>query len=116
MIQKTPAEKAALKEAKAKYNAAVRTDKFERVMMQEKEKRKNLHTFLKTGILETERLLPDDYPVNWDFMYIIDDNGGKVVRSGIMGTVATLKRDLRRLGHKALNIYTCDYLKRTTMP
>lgn len=35
-----------------------------------------------------ERVLPDDYPVNLDYFYVVD---GKVIRSDIRGTVFTLK-------------------------
>lgn len=41
-----------------------------------------------------ERVLPDDYPVYWDYYYVVD---GKVVRSDVNGNVMTLKRDLYKL-------------------
>ncbi len=53
-----------------------------------------------------ERVLEDDYPVHYEFLYVCD---GKVVKSDIKGTVLDLKRDLR--GHlklQALVITTCD--------
>ena len=37
-----------------------------------------------------EPILPDDYPVYWDYLYICD---GTVTRSDIEGTVKDLKRD-----------------------
>jgi len=51
-----------------------------------------------------ERVLDNDYPVYWDYIYVAD---GKVVRSDIQGTVSDLKRDL-----KAEVITTCDYFGR----
>ena len=39
-----------------------------------------------------EEPLPDDYPVYGDYLYVCD---GRVIRSDVFGTVATLKRDLR---------------------
>jgi len=44
------------------------------------------------GIVDGEEILPDNYPVNWDFLYVCD---GKVVRSNIQGTVRTLKQDVQ---------------------
>lgn len=40
---------------------------------------------------ETE--LENDYPVHWDYLYVCD---GKVIKSDIQGTIADLKRDLRK--------------------
>jgi len=51
-----------------------------------------------------ERVLDNDYPVYWDYIYVAD---GKVIRSDIQGTVRDLKRDLG-----ALTITTCDYFGR----
>lgn len=40
-----------------------------------------------------EPLLPDDYPVYGDYLYVCD---GKVIRCDLMsGTITDLKRDLR---------------------
>jgi hypothetical protein len=52
----------------------------------------------------TEKVLPNDYPVYWDYFYVAD---GKVVRSDIKGTVADLKRDLN-----AIEIRSCDLVAR----
>ena len=53
-----------------------------------------------------EQELPNDYPVNWDYLYVCD---GKLIKSDIQGTVAELKRDLR-LHHRleAHIITNCD--------
>lgn len=58
------------------------------------------------GVVLNETELENDYPVNWDYLYVCD---GKVVKSDIQGTVADLKRDLR--SHYKLDakvITTCD--------
>lgn len=47
-----------------------------------------------------EHILPDDYPVHWDYLYVCD---GKVTRSDIMGTVRDLKRDTG-----AKEVMNCD--------
>ena len=54
-----------------------------------------------------EEVLPDDYPVYGDYLYVCD---GKVIRCDLMsGTIADLKRDLRGF-HKleAKEIKNCD--------
>jgi hypothetical protein len=51
-----------------------------------------------------ERVLPDDYPVHYDYLYVAD---GKVVRSDIQGTIRHLKRDLN-----AKEITNCDIFGR----
>lgn len=54
-----------------------------------------------------EKVLPDDYPVYGDHLYVCD---GRVIRCDLMdGTVAELKRDLRSF-HKleAREITSCD--------
>jgi len=109
MIAKSPEEKQALKLAKQKHNAAVK--EYEAKKIQPKESPK--FTFQKDGILQCEHLLPDDYPVHADFLYVIDDEGGKVIRSDVFGTVKKLKQDLRNFyKYKALNVYSCDYYAR----
>ena len=54
-----------------------------------------------------ENLLPDDYPVYGDYLYVCD---GKVIRCDLIsGTIADLKRDLRshyKLEAKAIT--NCD--------
>ena len=53
-----------------------------------------------------ENLLPDDYPVYGDYLYVCD---GKVVRSDVFGTIADLKRDLRSFYKlEAKEITNCD--------
>jgi hypothetical protein len=54
-----------------------------------------------------EQILPDDYPVNWDYIYVVD---GTPRRSDIRGTVADLKRDLH-----AQEIKNCDLFNRGLM-
>jgi len=53
-----------------------------------------------------ERVLPDDYPVFPEYLYVVD---GEVRRCMVEGTVATLKDDLRkRHGLKAEEVKNCD--------
>lgn len=57
-------------------------------------------------IILNERDLDSDYPVYWDYLYVVD---GKVIKSDIQGTVADLKRDLRKhRGMKCESFTTCD--------
>lgn len=56
-----------------------------------------------------EKMLADDYPVYWDYLYVAD---GKVVRSDIKGTVADLRRDLEGRGITAKEITSCDIVTR----
>jgi hypothetical protein len=54
-----------------------------------------------------EPVLPDDYPVYADYLYVVD---GKVVKSGIVGDVCKLKQQLR-----AAEIRRCDITGRAQM-
>ena len=56
-----------------------------------------------------ETPLTDDFPVNWDYLYVAD---GKVVRSDIQGTIRDLKRDLIKRGISCEVITTCDIYAR----
>ncbi len=47
-----------------------------------------------------EPVLPDDYPVYWDYWYVAD---GKPIRSNVQGTVRELKADV-----KVSEIRRCD--------
>jgi len=61
-----------------------------------------------------ENLLPDDYPIHGDYLYVCD---GKVIRCDLMsGTVRDLKRDLRNhYKLEALEIKNCDIVGRQKM-
>ena len=53
-----------------------------------------------------ENILPDDYPVYGNYLYVCDK---KVIRSDVFGTVADLKRDLRNFYKlEAKEITNCD--------
>ena len=52
-----------------------------------------------------EKVLPDDYPVNWDYLYVAD---GVVIRSDIHGTVKELKHNLISQKISANVITTCN--------
>lgn len=56
-----------------------------------------------------EKILADDYPVFWDYLYVAD---GKVIRSDIQGTIADLKYDLRSQNIKCDKITSCDIVGR----
>ena len=56
------------------------------------------------GVVDGENVLPDDYPVYWDYLYVAD---GKVIRSDIRGTVKELKHDLN-----AAEIRNCKIVER----
>lgn len=57
-------------------------------------------------IHEQGELLPNDYPVYGDYIYMADD---KPIRSDIFGDVSDLKRDLKSLGVKFENIYSAKW-------
>lgn len=42
------------------------------------------------GVVEDEKILPDDYPVYAGYLYVCDE---KVMEANVSGTVATLKQD-----------------------
>lgn len=53
-----------------------------------------------------ERVLEDNFPVYWDYLYVVD---GKVIRSDIQGTVKDLKHDLRKnFSIEATEVKSCD--------
>lgn len=53
-----------------------------------------------------ERILPDDYPVFCDYLYVVNN---KVIRSDVQGTIRDLKRDLRsHFKIEVSDIYSCD--------
>lgn len=58
-----------------------------------------------------EHILPDDYPVYGDYLYICD---GKLIRCDLMsGTIADLKEDLRsHYKLEAKEITNCDIIGR----
>lgn len=52
-----------------------------------------------------ETVLPDDYPVYGDYLYVCD---GRVVRSDVFGTVRDLRRDTG-----ATEVRRCDIVGRS---
>lgn len=58
-------------------------------------------------ILDSERVLDDDYPVHWEYAYVCD---GDVVLSPVDGTVRDLKRALG-----VSEVRRCDLFKRMGM-
>lgn len=54
---------------------------------------------------KNEKILADNYPVYWDYLYVCDD---KVIRSDVKGDIKYLKHDLRSLGYEAKEIKNCD--------
>ena len=59
-----------------------------------------------TPVFTKGDLLPDDYPIYGDYIYMAD---GKPIRSDIFGDVARLKADLISQGIKFENIYTAKW-------
>lgn len=102
MIAKTLEEKESLKKAKSAHKSSNSqyTEKYD--------KAEQKYTFNRNGLLDSERILEDNYPVYWDYLYVIDDDGGYVIQSEVQGNILQLKRNLRSLGFKALNIHSCN--------
>lgn len=108
MIQKTQAEKDAIKAAKKAYKNGDRTYHIDAP----KPEREATKPIILSGIMEDENPLPSDYPVYWDYLYVIDHGGGKVIRSDIKGTVADLRRYLLKRGFDARVIRNCKMVSR----
>ncbi len=61
-------------------------------------------------VVLNEKVLDDDYPVYFNYLYVAD---GKVVRSDIEGTIKNLKKDLKvTYGIDAKVITSCDIFGR----
>lgn len=56
-----------------------------------------------------EKILPDDYPVFWNYLYVADE---EVIKSDIQGTVLDLKRNLLEQGISCNRITSCDIVGR----
>jgi hypothetical protein len=105
MIQYTEAEKQAAKQAKI----AFKKNQQPKIPMDLKVAEKAKHpVYILSGIVDGETVLLDSHPVYWDYLYVVDDNGGKVIRSDIQGSIRQLKADLQRQGFEAKNIYNCN--------
>lgn len=105
-MPKTEMEKSIIKEAKKAYKANKRSEiHFQPPHKQTQKQRTN---YILEGVMADETLLDDNYPVYFNYLYVVDDNGGKVVISDIEGTVAQLKSDLKKLGFTANNIHKCN--------
>lgn len=113
MIPKTPEEKAAIKAAKKAYK-----QNNQRGYSYEKERSLDQRPKpmpILTGLMEGENVLPDDYIVNWDYLYVAEQKDGshKVIRSDIKGTIEDLKVDIRRrTGFWPPSIYNCKQIAR----
>lgn len=92
MIQKSAAEKAQLKAAKRAYKNNNKIEPLKEIDLL----KITQPNYILTGIMANEDVLPDDYPVYWDYLYVVEIDGGKVIRSDIHGTVSDLKTDLHR--------------------
>lgn len=64
-----------------------------------------------TGVVENEDVLPDDYPVYGDYLYVADN---QVVRSDVFGTVRTLKQAIGAAEVRRCNLATRNLLVRRT--
>lgn len=115
MIQKTPEEKALLKEAKKAYKAkhGLRKPESREWLLQKEKAGKKIP--INNGILPGESILASDFPVWYNLKYVIDDNGGTVISSPISGTVEDLRTVLRTRGCIAENIRECNMSKRNLL-
>jgi|SRR6478736_9210095 len=110
MISKTQQEKEAAKNAKKAWK---QRNKREKEWLDEVPERLDIKispasNIILTGIVDGERILEDDYIVYAGYTYVIDDNGGKVIISGIHGTIKDLKKDIQTYTeYSANNIYNC---------
>lgn len=108
---KSQAEKEHIKKLKKEAKAFENRYRQDNVQFSKKENVARQERIL-TGILPSEILMDDCVEVYADYLYVVDDGGGKVIRSDVFGCVLDLKRDLRRLGYTAENIYYCHMGKR----
>lgn len=122
MIQYTSEEKAKAKAAKKAFLQNHKQEQKERriedelwaIRKQQFAERKS--SMILTGILPSERLMSNNEPVYADYIYVIDHEGGKVIRSNTyMGTVKDLKYNLAKDGYKFKNVYTCDLAQRNLL-
>ena len=107
---KSEAEKQAIKSAKQEYKSG-KSRIGQSTFASFKEESCAKPPRILSGIMEGEKILPDDHPVYGDYLYVVDDEAfgvkGKVIRSDVFGDVRKLKADLRSLGYKAENIHNC---------
>jgi hypothetical protein len=61
-----------------------------------------------TGEVKGEFPMGDNDPVHPDFLYVINDDTGKVIKSPVGGTVLDLKKALRERGMKAEVVLNCN--------
>lgn len=111
MIAKTPEEKLALKKAKSEYKKHRKKEILLNGSWIKKEEP------ILTGLLEKEHPLADDYPVYWNYRYVVAKNGVfNVVMSDIQGTVKELRRDLsKKYGFNVGEIFSCDLKSRNLL-
>lgn len=115
MIQYSNLEKEQAKAARKKFKQDKSFEQKQRLIsIEEWHKRKEEYekkkdTIIRTGILPSEKILEDNHPVYGDYLYVIDHEEGKIIRSNIYeGTVRDLKRSLYQDGYKFTNVYTCN--------
>lgn len=101
------------KKLKAEYkqNQNERKLSFEQLKKERTESQKSITRIL-TGLVENEKLLSDDYPVNMKYLYVMEQEPGdfKVIVSPISGDVKRLK-----VYSKAINIYSCNLVNRNIL-
>jgi hypothetical protein len=105
-------EKKKLK-AEYKQNQKERKLSFEQLKKENTEPKKDNRILI--GLVEGEKLLPDDYPVHGDYLYVEEyaANEFRVIMSPVFGNVARLKYILNSKSTKpCVNIYSCNLLKR----
>lgn len=110
MIPKTPEEKAAIKAAKKSWKENRYDKHYHEQSAPAQQKQEPKRDYILTGLMEGENVLPDDYLVYWDFLYVADQADGThaVIKSYIKGTVKELKNDIFNMtGFRPSNIYNC---------
>lgn len=118
MIAKTPEEKLALKKAKKEYSNAKHQYIQEKIQLdaelKRQKERRELNPPILTGLLEKEHPLADDFPVYWNYRYVVAKNGVfNVVISDIKGNIRQLRKDLeQKYNTKIGEIFSCDLVRR----
>ena len=92
-FQKTPAEREAIKQAKKAYKDRKPTLLPLELLSCKQEVKKEQ---ILTGIMNEEEILPNDYAIYPDYMYVVEfkDGTAKVIKSDYQGNVGGFKRDL----------------------
>lgn len=105
MLRYTAEEKKLAKEAKKAYKELLSNPHPIEVL-------ENKDGRILTGILEGEEILMDHEFIYINMYYVIDDNGGTIVRSTLNSSVSVFKTVLKGKGYEAENIRNCRIIQR----